>query len=268
MQQEYQTLVDAPLDAGMYRPVLFPSDDVVTEPVPGNIRHAKHFLGCLKKIVEYFKGRVRAATEDAYAQEQQRKYGIRTHNKNNKQGKPQASSNNKRKKNKTVLGSVSPLAFLHQMMNATALDSKILRFVHARVLSMLRTLQVDGTREPFVGLTNVAYLASLLGFTNTVDEISKFAIVLEQTNVVLGYHNNSGSSITTSDVGAQKSLASYEAATSSSMMQLQVVCLDPSLAMQPIFTRFQTVILTSSTLSPLHIYVSCFQSSSIRICCW
>merc|ERR1711865_1330605 len=124
------------------------------------------------------------------------------------------------------------------------------------------TLQGDGTREPFVGLTNVAYLASLLGFTNTVDEISKFAIVLEQTNVVLGYHNNSsssGSSTTTSDVGAQKFLASYEAAASSSMMQLQVVCLDPSLAMQPIFSRFQTVILTSSTLSPLHIYPKLLQ---------
>ena len=99
---------------------------------------------------------------------------------------------------------------------------------------MLRTLRLP--TEPFVGLINVAYLASLLGFTNTL-ESSKFAIVLEPSGVVIGHHRQ-GSSV------------------APNAMLLQVACLDPSLAIQPIFDRFDTVILTSSTLSPLHFYVS------------
>eukprot|EP00531_Pseudo-nitzschia_arenysensis_P002004 CAMPEP_0116125130 /NCGR_PEP_ID=MMETSP0329-20121206/5646_1 /TAXON_ID=697910 /ORGANISM="Pseudo-nitzschia arenysensis, Strain B593" /LENGTH=537 /DNA_ID=CAMNT_0003619149 /DNA_START=179 /DNA_END=1788 /DNA_ORIENTATION=+ len=63
LKNEYDNLVQQPIDRGMYRPILFPSDDVVKEPVPGNIRHMKHFIGCMKKIVEHFKNRLRLATE-------------------------------------------------------------------------------------------------------------------------------------------------------------------------------------------------------------
>jgi DNA excision repair protein ERCC-2 len=35
---------------------------------------------------------------------------------------------------------------------------------------------------------------------------------------------------------------------------LQLSCLDASLAMKPIFAKFQTVVITSGTLSPLDLY--------------
>ena len=229
LRDEYERLVKHPIDNGMYQPILFPSDDVVNEPVPGNIRHMKHFIGCMKKIVEHFKNRLRLATEVKHQQSSSNTTGGR-----------------KSKKKKMGTGSVSPLAFLHQMMNATALDSKTLRFVHSRVLSMLRTLRLP--TEPFVGLINVAYLASLLGFTNTL-ESSKFAIILEQSGVVIGHHRRQGGSGVTPNA-----------------MMLQVACLDPSLAIKPLFDRFDTVVLTSSTLSPLNFYVSNGLERTTMIC--
>lgn len=35
---------------------------------------------------------------------------------------------------------------------------------------------------------------------------------------------------------------------------LQLCCLDASLAMQPVLSRFKSVILTSGTISPLELY--------------
>jgi hypothetical protein len=265
LKDEYETLVQHPIDDGMYRPILFPSDDVVHEPVPGNIRHMKHFIGCMKKIIEHFKVRLRWATEHSKPQ-----HSVQTTEKSKQSNHGQHVS----KKKKTGSGSVSPLAFLHQMMNATALDSKTLRFVHSRVLSMLRTLNVSHL-ESFAGLINVAYLASLLGFTKT-KESSKFAIVLEQTSVVIGHHgtnqpssqNGNGNGATIGGGAGGNMNGSYnlggggadEGRKTEYVMMLQVVCLDPSLAIKPIFDRFNTVILTSSTLSPLHYYVSKFRN--------
>jgi len=219
LRGEYNNLVEHPIDHGMYRPVLFPTDDVVMEPVPGNIRRMKHFIGCMKKIIEHFKVRLRWASEST--KQQQR-----------------GSEGASKSKKKGTTGTTSPLAFLHQMMNATALDAKTLRFVHARVESMLRTLGV--AKDTATELLNVAYLTSLLGFTNTL-ESSEFAIVLEPTSVVIGHH------------ARQSGLEGGRGRTESAMM-LQVACLNPSLAMKPIFERFGTVLLTSSTLSPISYY--------------
>lgn len=35
---------------------------------------------------------------------------------------------------------------------------------------------------------------------------------------------------------------------------MQLSCLDASLAMKPVFTKFQSVIITSGTLSPIDLY--------------
>ena len=35
---------------------------------------------------------------------------------------------------------------------------------------------------------------------------------------------------------------------------IQLACLDASLAMKPVFTKFQSVIITSGTLSPIDLY--------------
>jgi hypothetical protein len=108
-------------------------------------------------------------------------------------------------------------------------------------------------------------LASLLGFTKT-KESSKFAIVLEQTSVVIGHHgrnqpssqSNNNNNNTSGAGSSNSNNCADEGRKTEYVMMLQVVCLDPSLAIKPIFDRFNTVILTSSTLSPLHYYVSLF----------
>ena len=35
---------------------------------------------------------------------------------------------------------------------------------------------------------------------------------------------------------------------------LQLSCLDASLAMKPVFSKFQSVVITSGTLSPIDLY--------------
>lgn len=37
-------------------------------------------------------------------------------------------------------------------------------------------------------------------------------------------------------------------------MGVQLSCLDASLAMKPVFSKFQSVIITSGTLSPIDLY--------------
>lgn len=39
-----------------------------------------------------------------------------------------------------------------------------------------------------------------------------------------------------------------------SVPSLQLSCLDASLAMKPIFSKFQSVVITSGTLSPIDLY--------------
>ncbi|CAG2067178.1 unnamed protein product, partial [Timema podura] len=65
LTEEYQRLVDGLKDASVARetdvvlsnPVL--PDEVLQEAVPGNIRTAEHFVGFLKRFVEYLKTRLR-----------------------------------------------------------------------------------------------------------------------------------------------------------------------------------------------------------------
>lgn len=117
------------------------SPDVLNQSVPGNIRRAEHFIGFMKKIVEYLKSRLRAVAGPSG--------GVQ---------------------------SETPLAFLHRMMNNTSLEAKPLRFAYSRLTSLLRTLQVSNLDE-FNSLTDVADFATLL---STYSEgIARFAIIME-----------------------------------------------------------------------------------------
>jgi DNA excision repair protein ERCC-2 len=125
--------------------------------------------------------------------------------------------------------SETPLAFLHRMTNGTSLEAKPLRFAYSRLSSLLRTLQVSKLEE-FNALTDVADFASLLATYS--EGVAKFAIIMEPN----------GSSIP----GASDPV-------------IQLVCLDSSLAIAPLFKRFSSVILTSGTLSPIDLYPKLLQ---------
>jgi len=120
--------------------------------------------------------------------------------------------------------SESPMRFLHHLKLQTSLEAKPLKFCYSRLSSLLRTLEVSNLDE-FNYLSEVADFATLL---STYSEgVAKFAVILEPN----------GSAIP----GALEP-------------RLQLACLDASLAIEPIFKRFSSVVITSGTLSPIDLY--------------
>jgi DNA excision repair protein ERCC-2 len=117
--------------------------------------------------------------------------------------------------------SVTPGTFLAKMGTELAIDTKPLRFAYSRLNSLLRTLQVTDV-DDFTPLQLVADFATLLA-TYPVG----FMVILEPFN-------------------------SKTPHIPDPLMQL--TCLDASLAIKPVFAKFQSVILTSGTLSPLDMY--------------
>lgn len=115
----------------------------------------------------------------------------------------------------------TPAAFLLRMGQTLAVDPKPLRFAYSRLNSLLRTLEVTDM-DDFGPLQLVADFATLL---------------------------------TTYPVGFMVIMEPYNSKTPhipDPIMQL--ACLDASLAVKPVFHKFQSVILTSGTLSPLDMY--------------
>ncbi|KAA8491366.1 DNA repair helicase XPD [Porphyridium purpureum] len=113
--------------------------------------------------------------------------------------------------------------FTHQVAGSLLTDVKTLRCCSERLKSLLFTLEVTDMAE-YSPLNCVADFATLLGaYGNT----RSFGVIFEPYD---------------------------ERLPSIPDPILQLACLDSTLAMQPVFERFQTVVLTSGTLSPLDMY--------------
>ncbi|XP_041980454.1 general transcription and DNA repair factor IIH helicase subunit XPD [Aricia agestis] len=156
-------------------------DEVLREAVPGNIRSAEHFVGFMRRFVEYLKTRLR--TQHV---EQQ-----------------------------------SPAGFLKDVAARVCIERKPLRFAATRLQTLLRTLQIADPSQ-FGALTLVAHLATLVA-TYT----KGFVIIIEPFD---------------------------DKTPTVSNPILHFSCMDSSIAMRPVFSRFQSVIITSGTLSPLDMY--------------
>ncbi|KAF8064487.1 hypothetical protein HT031_003286 [Scenedesmus sp. PABB004] len=117
--------------------------------------------------------------------------------------------------------SEGPASFLAGVQAAVAVDAKTLRFCYDRLSSLLKALQVTNTDE-YGALQLVADFGTLLG-TYT----RGFAVIIEPFDERLPHIPDP---------------------------VLQLSCLDASLAMRPVFGRFQSVVITSGTLSPLPLY--------------
>jgi len=151
------------------------------EAVPGNIRNAEHFIGFLKRFIEYLKTRLRV---QQVVQE-------------------------------------SPTAFLRDIQTKVAIEHKPLRFCATRLASLLHTMEIMDLTDfsPIILLTHFATLVSTYthGFTIIVEPFD------DKTPTILN-------------------------------PILYFTCLDSSIAIKSIFDRFQSVIITSGTLSPLDMY--------------
>ncbi|CAK1581300.1 unnamed protein product [Parnassius mnemosyne] len=184
---EYEQMVEGLREAAAARetdtilgnPIL--PDEVLNEVVPGNIRNAEHFLGFLKRFLEYLKTRLRV---QHVVQE-------------------------------------SPAGFLKDLSARVCIERKPLRFCASRLAALLRTLQVPDPTG-FAPLTLITHLATLVA-TYT----KGFVIIVEPFD---------------------------DKTPTVSNPILHFSCMDSSIAMRPVFARFQTVIITSGTLSPLDMY--------------
>ena len=115
----------------------------------------------------------------------------------------------------------SPTAFLHKLDNEEEDFSKPMKFVSDRLRSLLRTLEVTDVQD-FSPLMLIADFATL------VSTFQKgFGIIIEPYD---------------------------ERTPTLSDPLFQLCCNDASIAIRPVFERFQSVVITSGTLSPLDMY--------------
>uniref|UniRef100_A0A3Q4AQA2 General transcription and DNA repair factor IIH helicase subunit XPD n=1 Tax=Mola mola TaxID=94237 RepID=A0A3Q4AQA2_MOLML len=179
LKEEYRRLVEGLKEANVARetdvylsnPVL--PDEVLREAVPGTIRTAEHFVGFLKRFLEYLKSRLRV---------------------------------------QHVVQESTPLSFCVVLC--------LLRFCAERLQSLLRTLEIADITD-FSAVTLISNFATLVstysqGFTIIIDDCSDLRFFV--------------------------------------FLFVPLSCMDPSIAIKPVFQRFQSVVITSGTLSPLDIY--------------
>lgn len=117
----------------------------------------------------------------------------------------------------------SPSVFLHDIQTKVCIERKPLRFCAERLSSLLRVMEITDLSDfsPLILVTHLATLVSTYtnGFTIIVEPFDEKTPTDRVLNPVLHFS-----------------------------------CMDSSIAMKPIFDRFQSVIITSGTLSPLDMY--------------
>ncbi|KAJ1502725.1 DNA-dependent ATPase of the nucleotide excision repair factor 4 complex, partial [Coelomomyces lativittatus] len=124
----------------------------------------------------------------------------------------------------------TPTSFLQHLKEITFIERKPLQFCAERLSSLVRTLEITDIDE-FTMLNRVTMFATLISTYSR-----GFMLIFEP------FEND---------------------ATSIPNPILHLACLDASLAIQPVFKKFSTVIITSGTLSPLEMYPQILQVSPI-----
>lgn len=187
LKREYNRLVEGLKEANVARetdmilsnPVL--PTEILQEAVPGNIRNAEHFIGFMRRLVEYIKTRLRA---HHVIQE-------------------------------------TPNAFLQDIQEKVCVDRKPLRFAGERLRSLIKTLEISD-------ITNFSSLMLVSNFYTLISTYMEgFALIIEPFD---------------------------DRAPTIPNPVMHFSCMDASIAIKPVFSRFSSVIITSGTLSPLAMY--------------
>ncbi|KAG5439589.1 hypothetical protein PCANB_002165 [Pneumocystis canis] len=124
----------------------------------------------------------------------------------------------------------TPLSFLQHLKELTYIESKPLRFCAERLNSLIRTLELSD-------IDDYQYLQEITDFATLVSTYEKgFIIILEP----------------------------YETDTATVPNPIfHFACLDASIAIKPVFSKFKSVIITSGTISPLDMYPKILQFNAI-----
>ncbi|KAG6820366.1 hypothetical protein H0H93_001558 [Arthromyces matolae] len=124
----------------------------------------------------------------------------------------------------------TPLSFLQHLKDITYIERRPLRFCAERLQSLIRTLNI-GRLDEHSALQKVASFATLVA---TYEK--GFLLILEPFET--------------------------DNATVPNPM-FHFTCLDPSLAIKPVFERFSSVVITSGTISPLDMYPKMLQFTPV-----
>lgn len=116
----------------------------------------------------------------------------------------------------------SPAAFLSDIAKKVCIERKPLRFAAERLASLIRTLEISHSND-FSPLTVISHFATLVA-TYT----KGFTLIIEPSD-------DKTPNLVVNPV-------------------MHFRCLDSSIAIRPVFERFQSVVITSGTLSPLDMY--------------
>ncbi|GJN36073.1 hypothetical protein PR202_gb24909 [Eleusine coracana subsp. coracana] len=114
-----------------------------------------------------------------------------------------------------------PVSFVASIHSQAGIDQKMLRFCYDRLHSLMLTLEITDTEE-FMYIQTICDFATLIG-TYT----RGFSIIIEPYD---------------------------ERMPDIRDPVIQLSCHDASLAIRPVFDRFETVVITSGTLSPIDLY--------------
>ncbi|CEL59864.1 DNA excision repair protein ERCC-2 [Rhizoctonia solani AG-1 IB] len=124
----------------------------------------------------------------------------------------------------------TPLSFLQHLKDITYIERRPLRFCAERLQSLIRTLELTQIDE-YSSLQKVANFATLV---STYEK--GFLLILEPFE---GENTTVPNPI------------------------FHFTCLDPSLAIKPVFERFSSVVITSGTISPLDMYPKMLQFTPV-----
>ncbi|KAL3603639.1 hypothetical protein D5086_004498 [Populus alba] len=115
----------------------------------------------------------------------------------------------------------SPISFVASINNQAGIDQKTLKFCYDRLHSLMLTLEITDTDE-FLHVQTICDFATLVGTYS-----HGFSIIIEPFDERMPHIPDP---------------------------VLQLSCHDASLAIKPVFDRFQSVVITSGTLSPIDLY--------------
>ncbi|KAG6909718.1 hypothetical protein DXG01_015920 [Tephrocybe rancida] len=124
----------------------------------------------------------------------------------------------------------TPLSFLQHLKDITYIERRPLRFCAERLQSLIRTLNISRLDE-YSALQKVASFATLVA---TYEK--GFLLILEPFE--------------TDNATVPNPVFHF-------------TCLDPSLAIKPVFERFSSVVITSGTISPLDMYPKMLQFTPV-----
>ncbi|KAL5490523.1 RAD3 [Sanghuangporus weigelae] len=124
----------------------------------------------------------------------------------------------------------TPLSFLQHLKDITFIERRPLRFCAERLQSLVRTLELTNLDE-YAPLQKVANFATLVA---TYEK--GFLLILEPFE--------------TDNATVPNPIFRF-------------TCLDPSLAIAPVFERFSSVVITSGTISPLDMYPKMLQFTPV-----